>query len=148
MRDRQCMDALRAKILELMDGRTEKQVGEESGVGQTWINRVMNPSRKDGIKNPGLDKLGHLAKYLKVPLVELVAAAQASQPARLDAEILQSSLDDLGAALRMSRKKLESTADQAAVLKIFYDEKVLPSGDGERALADALEIIGERGVRV
>lgn len=96
MGNRPCMDALRANIRKLMAGRTEKEVGEKSGVGQTWLNRAMNPDRDDGIRSPGLPKLRQLARYFGVPVERLLSgavAADASQPARLDDETMAQAVE-------------------------------------------------------
>lgn len=83
-------------IRHLMGDRTEKEVGDDSGVGQTWLNRVLNPERADGIRSPGLPKLRLLADYFGVPVEQLLSgqspARIQSQPARLDEAILADAL--------------------------------------------------------
>lgn len=108
MRNDSCVDALRRTIRELMNGRTEKDVGDASGVGQTWLNRVMNPEREDGIRNPGIPKLRLLAKEFGVPVERFLGVAahsgasdDKSQPMRLDPVILAESI----AALRQVAKR-------------------------------------------
>ena len=91
------MDALRENIRTLMGDRSEKVVGDESGVGQTWLNRVLNPSRADGIRSPGIAKLRLLATYFGVSVerltVEAGEATTQSQPARLDDDIMSRAVE-------------------------------------------------------
>lgn len=103
-----CVDALRRNLRALIGAQTEKTVGEKSGVGQAWLNRVLNPDRADGIKSPGVAKLGQLASYLGVTVQQLMGeepptmGGNQSQPTRLDESILADALQVIRSAAQLS----------------------------------------------
>lgn len=86
------MDYTRSNIEHLRGRRSIKQVGEESGAGQSWLQRYMNPDKPSGIRKANSEKLGQLAKLFGVSVDQLtktdlqsqVAAHGQSQAARFD----------------------------------------------------------------
>lgn len=58
----------------LMAGRSVKAVGEGSGVGQTWLQRWLNPDAPSGIKKSNPEKLRELADYFGVDVERLMWA--------------------------------------------------------------------------
>lgn len=66
------MDIVRTNIRHLLAGRSILEVGEGSGVGQTWLQRFMNPDKPSGIRKANPEKMAQLARYFGVTLAELM----------------------------------------------------------------------------
>lgn len=86
------VDYTRTNIDHLRGRRSIKQVGEESGAGQSWLQRFLNPDSPSGIQKANAEKLGQLARYFGVSvdaitrsdLAGRTASQSQSQPARFD----------------------------------------------------------------
>lgn len=91
------MDTPRRNIRHLMAGRSENQVGDESGVGQSWLHRYLSGEIKKGNET----KLVALARYFGVSVAKMVfddltgTAVPASQTVGIDAPTLLRTLDFL-----------------------------------------------------
>jgi len=90
-----------------MGDRSVKEVGDASGVGQSWLQRYLNPDKPSGIQDARHAKLALLAGYFQVSVAELtgdnLGSWGASQFARPDFEkmgnavtVLREYLDVLG----------------------------------------------------
>lgn len=66
------MEKLRDNIRHLMGGRSVKQVGDDSGVGQSWLHRFLNPDSSSGIKTAKQGKVDQLAAYFRVDAADLM----------------------------------------------------------------------------
>lgn len=66
------MDTVRSNIRRLMAGRSINEVAEGSGVGQTWLQRYLNPDKPSGIKKANPEKLEQLARYFGVSAGDLL----------------------------------------------------------------------------
>ena len=95
-------DFTRSNIDHLRGRRSIKQVGEESGAGQSWLQRFMNPDRDGGIQKANVEKLGKLARYFNVSDDALRkqnlaaghgSAAGQSQAARFDDATMQQAVE-------------------------------------------------------
>lgn len=75
------MDIVRSNIRHLMAGRSINEVAEGAGVGQTWLQRYMNPDKPSGIKKANAEKLAMLARYLGVSTAELMLQDLTDRPA-------------------------------------------------------------------
>lgn len=118
------MDNARRNIRHLMNGRSENEIGNATGVGQTWLNRYLSGEIKKGNES----KLVALARYFEVPVARLVyedltgtAPAPASQPAGLDAPTLLRTLDFLDELFREHGKTFVA-AEQVELVTAVYDE--------------------------
>lgn len=96
------MDHTRSNIDHLRGRRSIKQVGEESGAGQSWLQRYMNPDKPSGIQKANVEKLGQLARYFNVTVDALqksnlaaghASASGQSQSARFDDEIMAQAVE-------------------------------------------------------
>jgi len=106
IRDHSDMDMVRQNIRRLMGDRSVKEVGDGSGVGQSWLQRYLNPDKPSGIQDARHAKLVLLANYFRVSVAELtgeIGAGDASQSARPDFEkmgnavtVLREYLDVIG----------------------------------------------------
>lgn len=95
-------DFTRSNIDHLRNRRSIKQVGEDSGVGQSWLQRYMNPDKPSGIQKANTEKLGQLARYFNVTVDELrgsnlaaghTSAQGQSQSARFDDATMQQAVE-------------------------------------------------------
>lgn len=151
------MDLLRDNIRHLMGRRSVKQVGDESGVGQPWLQRFLNPDRVDGIKRVNADKVGQLATYLEVSASELMfqdltkVAREPSQPAGLEREILAAAvrLTDYLGEISITPLPRETYADRLFTAMQVVREEGAPGildGSGlvaaSRVLAARLRAVG------
>ncbi|MGQ5245434.1 hypothetical protein [Xanthomonas arboricola] len=66
------MDRARQNVLSLMAGRSVKAVAEGSGIGQTWLQRWLNPDAPSGIKKSNSAKMRQLADYFEVDVERLM----------------------------------------------------------------------------
>lgn len=68
------MDTVRQNIRALMGERSINELAEAAGIGQTWLQRFMNPDKPSGIQKPNPDKLAPVARALGVSLNDLMFA--------------------------------------------------------------------------
>ena len=95
------MDYTRGNIDHLRGRRSIKQVGDDSGVGQSWLQRFMNPDKASGIAKANSVKLGQLARYFGVSVDDLsgrdltaqVATEAQSQSPRFDDATMSQAVD-------------------------------------------------------
>ncbi|MGV8954803.1 MAG: helix-turn-helix domain-containing protein [Cypionkella sp.] len=121
------MDTLRANIRRLMGDRSEKAVADAAGIDQSWLNRVMCPTRPDGIKSPREKTLRPLAAYLGVSTQELMfgntaPASLPSQVLRLDPDIIADAmglLDELDAIAGIPRTARPNPARLAIAYEVI-----------------------------
>ncbi|WP_146091540.1 helix-turn-helix transcriptional regulator [Xanthomonas arboricola pv. corylina] len=66
------MDRARKNVMSLMTGRSVKAVGEGSGVGQTWLQRWLNPDSPSGIRKSNSEKMRQLAEFFDVDVERLM----------------------------------------------------------------------------
>ncbi|MBB5737191.1 hypothetical protein FHT09_002963 [Xanthomonas arboricola] len=66
------MDRARKNVMSLMAGRSVKAVGDGSGVGQTWLQRWLNPDSPSGIRKSNSDKMRQLADFFEVDVERLM----------------------------------------------------------------------------
>lgn len=93
MGDHSYMDIPRSNIRHLLHvrGMAEHQLGNESGAGQSWVNRYMNGV----IRKPNPEKMAQIATYFGVSLQALLtedlsglSEAPASQPVSLQRQMI------------------------------------------------------------
>ena len=95
------MDYTRTNIDHLRGRRSIKQIGDESGAGQSWLQRFMNPDKSSGIFKGNAEKLGQLARYFGVTVDDLtrrdltaqVVAPGQSQSPRFDDATMSQAVD-------------------------------------------------------
>lgn len=104
------MDILRGNIEHLRGARSINEVGIQSGAGQSWLQRFMNPTKPSGIHKPNVEKITLVARYFGVPYGDLISKdltgtrpAGSSQPTGQEQEIVHAAVtllhyfDDLAA---------------------------------------------------
>lgn len=67
------MDFVRANITHLKGGRSINELAEAAGIGQSWLQRFMNPDGPSGIRKPNAEKLALLATALGVSFPALMS---------------------------------------------------------------------------
>lgn len=114
MRDHSYMDKVRQNIRRLMGDRSVKEVGDGSGVGQSWLQRYLNPDKASGIQDARHAKLALLAGYFGVSVGELTGepgSGDASQAARPDFEKMGNAVTVLREYLGVLGKPVEWLSD-------------------------------------
>lgn len=66
------MDFVRANITHLKGDRSIKELAEAAGIGQSWLQRFMNPDGPSGIRKPNAEKLAKVATELGVTFSALM----------------------------------------------------------------------------
>lgn len=101
------MDYSRQNIRHLMGDRSINQLAEAAEIGQTWLQRYLNPDKPSGIQKANPEKLGAVARALGVSLNDLLfvdiaasSAGRASHPAQPD-------FDKMASAVYLLREYLE-----------------------------------------
>ena len=111
------MDYSRQNIRHLMGDRSVNELAEAAEIGQTWLQRYLNPDKPSGIQKANPEKLGAVARALGVSLNDLmfvdltgVKSPRPSQPAQLEPEILAAAIK----LVRLTFEALETEHDQEA----------------------------------
>lgn len=130
------MDVLRENIRRLMGGRSEKAVAEAAKIDQSWLNRVMNPQREDGIRNPRESTLRPLADYFQVTTQELMfgtsrvsespAMPYVSQPARLNPQMMAEALVAVMKAQERDRRQFMPKQTAIALCAMYEIRGMFP----------------------
>lgn len=146
------MNQLSRNLRHLIAIGDETAVAARAGVDQTWLNRVMNPNRADGIKEPRDSTLRPLADFFGVSPsdlkhADLVSGSTMSHSVGIDENILSSSIVSVMKAL--DNRGLEFDAVVAAPIIAFaYRERMELPADltkAEYALFDRLIEMKLRG---
>lgn len=86
------MDFARENINHLRGRRSINQIADEAKVGQSWLQRYMNPDKPSGIRKANPDKLRAIAGVLGVSLDALLhqnlTLASASHPVELQRQMI------------------------------------------------------------
>lgn len=102
------MDTVRRNIRHLMQGQSINQLAEKAEIGQTWLQRFMNPDKPSGIQKPNPEKLKPIARALGVNLNDLMFTDLTRQMPQRES---QSELPDpgiLAAAIKLVRLTFEA----------------------------------------
>lgn len=123
------MDKVRANVRRLIGEKSIKAVGDESGVGQSWLQRYLNPDKPSGIQKASHDKLALLATYFGVTIAAITGEApppsRASQSARLDPETMASAIKLLRLLAEIRQTPLIPDINPAALIvayELFAEE--------------------------
>ncbi|OOW67122.1 hypothetical protein Xmar_07900 [Xanthomonas axonopodis pv. martyniicola] len=95
------MDRARQNVISLMAGRSVKAVAEGSGVGQTWLQRWLNPDAPSGIKKSNSEKMRQLADYFGVDVERLMWADLTAQAAPVQSQSMGRQRDMIRVAVRV-----------------------------------------------
>jgi hypothetical protein len=149
------MDYSRQNIRYLMGERSINQLAELAEIGQTWLQRYLNPDKPSGIQKANPEKLGAVAQALGVSLNDLmftdltgVKSPQPSQPAQLDPEILAAAIK----LVRLTFKALKTEHDQevdgvpTALAYAYLQKRQQRVVTGENVV-DFMEALQERAKR-
>jgi transcriptional regulator with XRE-family HTH domain len=136
MRDDPGMDSLRENIRRLMAGRSEKAIAEAAKIDQSWLNRVMNPAREDGIKSPRESTLRPLAGFFGVTTQELMFSkprigeepprSYLSQPARLNPQMMAEALVAVRKAQEKDRRQFMPRQTAIALCAMYEIREMFP----------------------
>lgn len=142
------MDFTRSNIDHLRGRRSIKQVGEESKVSQSWLQRYMKPDNASGIQKANAVKVGQLATYFGVSVDDLTkrdlshASSQSqshSQSARLDVDRLAGLIEAVEQAADDEGLNLPPRMRARFVAALFLKHSGEPlTGDAMRAALSAL----------
>lgn len=122
------MDYTRANIEYLRGRRSIKQVGEESLVGQSWLQRYMHPEKPSGIRKANAEKLGQLARYFGVSVDELTKDELSggvqirptqSQSARLDVGKLAGLIEAVESAAGDSELEMDARFRSRVIAALY-----------------------------
>ena len=105
------MDFTRQNIRRLMGDRSINQLAEEAGIGQTWLQRFMNPEKPSGIQKPNPEKLGPVARVLGVSLNDLMFVDLSGAKSRAASQPAQPDFDKMASAVYLLREYLEIVGD-------------------------------------
>jgi hypothetical protein len=111
------MDYSRQNIRYLMGERSINQLAELAEIGQTWLQRYLNPDKPSGIQKANPEKLGAVAQALGVSLNDLMFVDLSSVKTPSPSQLAQPDPEILAAAIKLVRltfEALETEHDQEA----------------------------------
>jgi len=149
IRDYARMDFVRANITHLKGDRSIKELAEAAGVGQSWLQRFMNPDGPSGIRKPNADKLVLVAAALGVTFSALMSQ-DLTGSARAQSQSAGQQRETMRAAARLieqAREMIIGDVDENALIDSALDaaaevgpERIL-SGEG---LLDGIRLVAAR----
>ncbi|WP_271678870.1 hypothetical protein [Thermomonas mangrovi] len=126
------MDYTRANIDHLRGRRSVKQVGEESGVGQSWLQRYMNPDKASGIQKANAEKVRKLAKYFSETVDRLTGVDLSAHAGTGQSQPVTLAPDMLSTAVRIAQLARDASIDP------MDDETFV------QVLSEAIQWVGSR----
>ena len=143
------MDFVRANITSLKGDRSIKELAEAANIGQSWLQRFMNPEGPSGIRKPNAEKLAKVASALGVTFSALMTqdltrnGASPSQSAGQQRDIMRAAARLIEQAKGMIIGDVDEDALIDSALEAAAEvgpERIL-SGDG---LLDGIRLVAAR----